>query len=318
MASQDKPDVNTVWASEGTVEPIDEAKQKLGYVEEIPFWDNFNWLMQQVSGFMKHINQEGIARWDVETSYTTNSWAKGSNGVVYISLKPDHAGNDPTAANSTFWQSITDYIAAAMPGRLLNIQVLYASGTYIPTPGTKRARVKGQAAGGAGGSGNAPTTVERRAAGGGAGGYFEAWILNPVNTAVQIGLGGAPSASTGPTAAGGNGGDTKFGLGITAFGGKGGTNNNGTNSSGGGLGGEATGGYFNAQGGDGSDAPIIASAAAGGSGDGGASYSGGGVRGGSSSGGSSNNTRRTGSGGGGTNTSGSKGSDGYMIIEEYS
>lgn len=96
MASQSKPDVNVIWAETGEVSPFDAAKQRLGYIDEIPFFDNFNWLMQQHSKFMKHVNQEGVPVWDANTIYSLLGLAKAPrDGNLYRCVVEESSGNEP-------------------------------------------------------------------------------------------------------------------------------------------------------------------------------------------------------------------------------
>lgn len=106
--------------------------------------------------------------------------------------------------------------SSAGAGALLAVQVIVASGAYVPTAGANRARIRMVGGGGAGGGATGGTGI---AAGGGAGagGYFEKTIIGAiVGGAVVIGPGGA---------GGGNGGDTSVtinGVTYTARGGSGG------------------------------------------------------------------------------------------------
>jgi hypothetical protein len=108
-------------------------------------------------------------------------------------------------------------------GRLLNIQVLTASGTYVPTPGMNNARVRG--GGGSGGSGGAAATSSTQTAAGGgtaAGSYFDAWLSAATigaSQSVTIGAAGAAGAAGG---VGGAGGSTSFGALLAAGGSPGG------------------------------------------------------------------------------------------------
>ncbi|HTI79841.1 MAG TPA: hypothetical protein VL614_05265 [Acetobacteraceae bacterium] len=119
-------------------------------------------------------------------------------------------------------------LAAKLKGRLLNIQVITANGTYNPTPGANSARIRGQGAGaGAGGSpGLGSGSAQGVATGGaGAGGFFEwfgpvASIAGATMTIGAAGTGGAPGQTLG-----GTGGATSFIMGsvlsLTANGGSG-------------------------------------------------------------------------------------------------
>lgn len=107
-------------------------------------------------------------------------------------------------------------------GRLINIQIFTANGTYTPSPGTTNCLV--EAVGGGGGSGGCGATGSGQlacSAGGGGGAYVKGWF--PVATlsglAVTIGAGGAAGAST--PGNGGDGGQTSIGTVVVAPGGLG-------------------------------------------------------------------------------------------------
>lgn len=106
MPSQAKPNVNTVWASAGLATPVDVAKQALGFVAEIPEYDDFNGMIQQISAFQKHVNQEGMPAWDSQTQYYTNGFTK-ANGTAYIALQ-DSLNNAPPALGATnaYWRDL--------------------------------------------------------------------------------------------------------------------------------------------------------------------------------------------------------------------
>ncbi|MDE7915318.1 hypothetical protein [Enterobacter kobei] len=131
----------------------------------------------------------------------------------------------PTAPNgtSTTQLATTAFVASAITaatGRLLNIQVFTASGTYTPTSGTKKIRVKAQGAGGGGGGAAASTTSGTLAAGhgGSAGTYGETGIIDATSistVSVTVGIGGTSSAGANGIA----GGQSSFGSYIVAPGG---------------------------------------------------------------------------------------------------
>lgn len=152
-------------------------------------------------------------------------------------------GELPTALNADFFDSVQEEIAAVIEaagltliksnraqllaamnalvghGRLLNVQVLNGSGTYLPTPGTKIAIVKITGAGaGSGGCGGTGTNQVVISAGGGSGSGVLARIDNPISTQVTIGLGGVGGSSA---VKGGSGGASSFGNFITVGGGYG-------------------------------------------------------------------------------------------------
>lgn len=210
-------------------------------------------------------------------------------------------------------------------GRLLNVQVFTASGTYTPTAGTTAVIVKVQAGGGAGG-GAAATAAGQVASGGGggAGGYATSRLTTGFSGAtVTVGAAGAGASG----AVGGNGGSSSFGALLSATGGTGGTLG-GIVASGaasfvvGGNGGVGTGGNIvNSQGQPGLGSLYVASVGL--SGSGGASVFGGGANGlfSASNGVDANSYGAGGSGASNPASSAAKtggaGKAGIVIVEEY-
>ncbi|HFI7872725.1 TPA: phage tail protein [Escherichia coli] len=201
-------------------------------------------------------------------------------------------------------------------GRLISTRVFTSSGTYIPTPGTKRLRVTITGGGGGGGGCQAISSNETFfGAGGGAGGTV---IITPTLTndrhPVTIGAGGAGGVGA---KAGLKGGDSSFGS-VIAPGGEGGGKSGVTNTNGGNGGVPSIGNIkiIGGCGGDGQSGNISVS------GEGGTSYWGGGGRAGAGGGVSG---KAYGSGGGGaydagysgTSMTGGKGAAGICIIEEF-
>ncbi|EEZ4485968.1 TPA: carbohydrate kinase [Escherichia coli] len=201
-------------------------------------------------------------------------------------------------------------------GRWMNTRVFTSSGTYTPTPGTKRIRVTITGGGGGGGGCKAISNNETFfGAGGGAGGtVITTLILTKDSYPVTIGAGGAGGVSA---TNGLKGGDSSFGS-VIAPGGEGGGKSGVTNTNGGNGGVPSTGGIniIGGNGGDGQSGNI------GVSGEGGTSYWGGGGRAGAGGGVSG---KAYGSGGGGaydagysgTSMTGGKGAAGICIIEEF-
>lgn len=138
--------------------------------------------------------------------------------------KMDKSANGSDIENvSVFLQNLGLGDAIGYVGRLLNTRVFTSSGTYTPTPGTKKIRVR--AVGGGGGGGGVPATAsgsQATAKGGESGAYVEA-IITLATTAdiiVTIGTGGAGGAVGYNT--GVDGGATTLGSLLTCPGGKGG------------------------------------------------------------------------------------------------
>ena len=143
-------------------------------------------------------------------------------------------------------------------GRWVNTRVFTSSGTYTPTPGTKRIRVTITGGGGGGGGCKAISNNETFfGAGGGAGGtVITTLILTKDSYPVTIGAGGAGGVSA---TNGLKGGDSSFGS-VIAPGGEGGGKSGVTNTNGGNGGVPSTGG-INIIGGNGGDGPEISASA---------------------------------------------------------
>ncbi|EFH9028022.1 TPA: phage tail protein [Escherichia coli] len=217
-------------------------------------------------------------------------------------------------------QAVIQYLglsdASGYVGRWLNTRVFTSSGTYTPTPGTKRIRVTITGGGGGGGGCKAISNNETFfGAGGGAGGTIIS-IMTPTQNSypVTIGAGGAGGVSA---TYGINGGNSLFAS-LIAPGGAGGGKSGVTNTNGG-NGGVPSTGDINIIGGCGGDGQ---SGNIGVSGEGGTSHWGGGGRAGAGGGVSG---KAYGSGGGGaydagysgTSMTGGKGAAGICIIEEF-
>ena len=229
-----------------------------------------------------------------------------------------NVGRNILAKAST--QAVIQYLglsdASGYVGRWLNTRVFTSSGTYTPTPGTKRIRVTITGGGGGGGGCKAASNNETFfGAGGGAGGTIIS-IMTPTQNSypVTIGAGGAGGVSA---TNGTSGGNSVFAS-LIAPGGAGGGKVGVTNTNGGNGGVPSTGDIriTGGHGGDGQSGNI------GVSGEGGTSHWGGGGRAGAGGGVSG---KAYGSGGGGaydagysgTSMTGGKGAAGICIIEEF-
>ncbi len=107
MASQTKPNVNTVWASSGTTTSPGTSKINTGWVSaEEPEFEYMNYLQNQFAEFCQHINLNGVAVWDTTTEYETNAVVKGSNGRVYVGLTATNQGNNPTSSPTNWRESV--------------------------------------------------------------------------------------------------------------------------------------------------------------------------------------------------------------------
>lgn len=125
-------------------------------------------------------------------------------------------------ATATILSNLKAALMASSTGRLANTKVFTASGTYTPTAGVTKVRVKIVGGGGAGGGTPATASGQISTSYGGNGGSYGQTVLIPItgisSVAVIVGSGGSP-ASAGNGAAGGT---SSFGAYIVAPGGIGG------------------------------------------------------------------------------------------------
>lgn len=126
-------------------------------------------------------------------------------------------------ATATILANLKKGMTALTPGRLLNVRVFTASGTYTPSPGTGKIKVRQVGGGGAGGGTATPGANQIASGNGGNGGsYGETGLItaptSAVAVAVQVGAGGAGVIG----ANGGAGGTTSFGAYLVSPGGTGG------------------------------------------------------------------------------------------------
>lgn len=172
------------------------------------------------------------------------SAATGDNGASGVATRINTTGGTETrprnlavmwclkAWNAPINQGVIDIAALEQRvnsnefGRLLNIQKITANGTYIPTPGMKKVRIR--IVGGGGGSGGAAATTasQTSASGGGAAGSYAEALLTAANIGasqpVVIGQGGIAGTASGTSGTGGGtGGATSVGALLSAPGGQG-------------------------------------------------------------------------------------------------
>ncbi|MHC3822512.1 glycine-rich domain-containing protein [Pseudomonas sp. G3-19] len=148
--------------------------------------------------------------------YLVQAGVNGGNGAWILIESLGGAQQVPPATKSQHAIQL-----GQATGRLLNVQKFDTSGTYTPTAGTTKIRVRCQ--GGGGGGGGTPVTSAGQVAvagGGGAGAYSEGLYANAVIQSVVVGSAGlASGASASP---GGVGGASSVGSLISAAGGVGG------------------------------------------------------------------------------------------------
>ncbi|MFH3036164.1 hypothetical protein ABK861_00545 [Enterobacter hormaechei] len=137
----------------------------------------------------------------------------------------DSTGQDvlDNGNTSAILTNFLNALKANTTGRLLNVRTFTASGTYTPTTGTKKIRVRIVGGGGAGGGAAASTSSVTLAAGhgGSAGTYGETGLIDASSlSSVAVTVGSAGTSSAGGN--GTSGGASSFGTFISAPGGTGG------------------------------------------------------------------------------------------------
>lgn len=109
MAQILKPDLSSLWASEGARISPSVSKVQLGWTAEIPPHQWENWVQYRQDQMLAHINQRGISQWDALSDYEENiSYTQGSNGTVYRSIQssgPATTVQDPvTDTTNVYWR----------------------------------------------------------------------------------------------------------------------------------------------------------------------------------------------------------------------
>jgi hypothetical protein len=156
---------------------------------------------------------------------TINGAATINNNVLNLNSHRITNVTDPSGAQDASTKNYVDTKVGLFIGR----QVLTAaSGTYTPTSGTKRVRVR-MVGGGGGGGGASGSSGDLAAGGGGASGaYFEKFIdPGATVTGGAFANGAAGSAGSSSAGNGGNGGDTTIVVNSTTYTAKGGTGGTG-------------------------------------------------------------------------------------------
>jgi hypothetical protein len=108
MAEFSKPaDVNKIWSSSGQRRTPSDSKIALGFVKEIPKFQDVNYLLGRIDEFNAHINQMGIPVWDDVTEYREDkSIVQGSDGNIYSALQT-HTDVDPTTdTDFSHWEPV--------------------------------------------------------------------------------------------------------------------------------------------------------------------------------------------------------------------
>lgn len=236
-----------------------------------PKGQDMNQILYELSAIARWYSAGALNTYDSAFATAVNGYPKGSvlvsndNSVIYVNTF-DGNSTDPNAAGAG-WKNIVEYLqlsnSAGFVGRKIGEQWITTSGTYTPTPGTKRINVMIIGGGGGGGGGQANSAGYVSAgSGGGAGGASRKTIdvTSSFSVSVTIGSGGAAGifSSSQPS----DGGATSFGSYMTANGGGRGSNCGSvafgvTQLVANGGGGVSSGGDINTNGGSGGPAIIL-------------------------------------------------------------
>jgi len=106
MAAFLKPDnLNIVWASGGDRLYPGDTKYASGWGVEIPPRQYFNEIDYKQDQMLAHINQRGIAEWDVDTEYQADkSYTQSTTGTIYRCILT-HTGQNPDLdVSNTYWE----------------------------------------------------------------------------------------------------------------------------------------------------------------------------------------------------------------------
>ena len=109
-------DINKIFASNAPTASITDpdiastGKYQLGWENEKPPYQTFNYAQNKVDRMLSHVNEYGVPEWDSETSYPLGGWARSTvNNEVYVSLSASNQNNEPSVSSS---QWISLYSAA--------------------------------------------------------------------------------------------------------------------------------------------------------------------------------------------------------------
>lgn len=116
MAEFDKPtDLSKPWARLGDKTEPSDTKKDQGWVEEIPTFQDFNWIQNRCDQFIAHVNQMGIANWDSETEYQNLKSLTVRNSKLYVAVST-HTNQDPALdTNELYWRFLLDFSRKSKP-----------------------------------------------------------------------------------------------------------------------------------------------------------------------------------------------------------
>lgn len=106
MADTIKPPYKIAWGESGqTGDTPADARISQGWLAEVPSFQLFNWLLERDGQFNKHVNEEGIAKWDEDTEYSQFAIVKDVlvPEQLYQRRALAGAGGMPPSSNPADW-----------------------------------------------------------------------------------------------------------------------------------------------------------------------------------------------------------------------
>ncbi len=134
MAQQTKPSPFK-WAATGSNISMDTTKQNLGWVDEKPMFQKMNWLFQQITQHLMHLNEYGFGVWDAATDYAFGAIVTGSDNVKYECVKVPCVNQNPTTGGSTYWSAY-----GTPAGEVKSFAMSTAPAGYLKANGTAVSR----------------------------------------------------------------------------------------------------------------------------------------------------------------------------------
>lgn len=93
-----------IWASIGGITDTGLGKYVLGWVSEIPTFQNFNFVLNALDSNMLVVAESGHFDWELGISYKKLTKVKGSDGLLYTSLADGNLDEDPVLdVINNFW-----------------------------------------------------------------------------------------------------------------------------------------------------------------------------------------------------------------------
>jgi len=202
----------TSQADDLTSQVTDAFRRGWGIVgpSENPSLEDFNAAFYTLSQLISYQHQMGVPEWDAAQEYYVGSLCI-RNGDAYSSVASNNINSPPPS--SKWAKLINDKSgllslglsdASGFVGRLINIQIFAASGTYTPSAGAKKCIIEAVSGGGGGGSVINISSGQSAVGNGGVSGeYVRTPLISAQAQAITIGAAGSGGTAGNPGNAGG-------------------------------------------------------------------------------------------------------------------